>query len=127
VNGTVHQKAEISKLSLYEKYSRCRVSQMMVYSVQIQERLKRRARLNATHESMHLEQPRNEGTVEPVAVLLVSLRRRLVSEESGLLAIDLVFAGVEVGGVGLDANCLVIPLEASDHAVIGQYLKIGLC
>jgi hypothetical protein len=68
---------------------------------------------------MHLEQPRDESAIEPVSVLLHALRRGLVSQESLLLAIDLVFAGVEVGCVGLDADRFVPPLEATDHAVIG--------
>lgn len=81
--------------------------------------------MNAAFKCIHLEQPRDEGAVEPITVLLVALCRRLVGQEGLLLTIDFVFAGVEVGGEGLDANCLMVPLEAKDHARLGQYVRMN--
>jgi hypothetical protein len=72
---------------------------------------------------MHLEQPRDECSVEPVAIFLVARCRRFVGEECFLFAIDLVFAGVKVGRVGFDGDRLFPPFVASDHAVIVQYLR----
>lgn len=76
------------------------------------------------------EQPSDEGPVEPVAVLLASVREillRLVGQESLLLAVDLVLAGVEVSFVWLDAFGLHDELVAEDaNEVDGNTLRIML-
>jgi len=54
---------------------------------------------------LHLQNPRNERLVEPAASLLAtisSLHLCLVSQESLLLAIDDIFASVEVSLMRLD-------------------------
>ena len=78
----------------------------------------------------NLEKPGNEGSVEPVAVLLASVLEsllRLVCDECLLLTVDLVLASVEVGLVRLDALRLHDNLVAKDADKVDRNaLKIVL-
>jgi hypothetical protein len=62
-----------------------------------------------------LEQPRNEGPVEPVALLALERPLRLVRKECLLFAVNLVFACVEIGLVRLHSLCLLDDLVAEDE------------
>lgn len=68
--------------------------------------------------SCALEQPRDKGPVEPVVLLALELALRLVREERFLLAVNLVFARVEIGLVRLDALCLLDDLVAEDEGEV---------
>lgn len=76
-----------------------------------------------------LEEPRNKGPIEPVAVLLSSVLEcllRLVSNEGLLLAVNLVLASVKVGLVRLDALRLHDELVAKDaYEVDWNALRMG--
>lgn len=78
----------------------------------------------------NLEEPGNEGSVEPVAVLLASVLEsllRLVCDECLLLTVDLVLASVEVGLVRLDALRLHDNFVAKDADKVDRNaLKIVL-
>ena len=78
----------------------------------------------------NLEKPGNEGSVEPVAVLLASVLEsllRLVCDECLLLTVNLVLASVEVGLVRLDALRLHDNFVAKDADKVDRNaLKIVL-